>query len=436
MGWYSLLFGGVNLSSRGLLKGVSLILCCCLLSACGTTLRKQNLEEIESLALYAGVVRHEASNEALTIVLLLERNDTTVTTYAIADHRGRFDFLEDPGDYQILAFVDLDADFRWDEGEPWELGVDSVVDVTDASPDTVRYELTIPVSRSDAPPIDADLTLEALPTQEDIRTAALGRTVSPDDPLLSPETGLQSLWQPIEFLKEKNAGVFMLEEFDPAKIPVVFINGIGGSPSELLTLAEQIDRERFQPIFLAYPSGLSIEFNGWLLQQLALEIRARRGFAGDTIYIAHSMGGLVARSVINRMVEAGERYPVAFISISTPWLGHDASNKKASETFGVPVWADLVPGSSFLSGLYDRPLPDDLHYYLLFGYSGGSAFVRGPDDGTVSIPSMLAEQVQDDARMMYGLAENHMSILESEKTFAIIRKILDEEAERARISGE
>lgn len=167
------------------------------------------------------------------------------------------------------------------------------------------------------------------------------------------------------------------------------------------------------------------------MSRLAVEIRARRQ-VGDTIVIAHSMGGLVARAMINRLVRAGGPRPLAFISISTPWGGHDASSERGARIAAVPVWADLVPGSAFLSGLRDPPLPDDLHYYLLFGYSGESAMVRGSDDGTVTIPSMLAYTAQDQAREVRGFAESHTSILESEKAIETINRILDEEAARAR----
>jgi hypothetical protein len=137
--------------------------------------------------------------------------------------------------------------------------------------------------------------------------------------------------------------------------------------------------------------------------------------------------------MFNRMMNAGTRYPLAFVSISTPWLGHEASSERGARLLGVPVWADLVPGSSFLDSLFETPLPDDLHYYLLFSYSGESALVSGSDDGTVTIPSMLAYPAQDQARMIYGFAESHAGILESEKAISLLLEILDREAARAKV---
>jgi len=332
----------------------------------------------------------------------------------------------------VLAFADLDSDFRLDEGEPWSVGSTAAVEGAGQPGDAPLNTLSIPSSAGESkPPVQVDLSEQALPTAADIRKAALGRVVKPGDPHLSPEAGIQSLWHPVDFLKEKKAGIFMLEEFDSSKTPVIFVNGIGGSPSELMTIASRLDKTRFQPIFITYPSGLSIEFNGWWLYRTAVELRARRGNVGDTIIIAHSMGGLIARSMLNRVVKSGGHAPLAFISISTPWGGHAASSERGARMAAVPVWSDLVPGSVFLSSLYKQPLPEDLHYYLLFGYGGGSRKVRGSDDGTVTIPSMLAYEAQDQSRRTYGFAESHTSILESEKAIATVLKIVDEESKRA-----
>lgn len=405
-------------------------LCAVLLAGCGTTARKQGLAEIEALGIFSGEVRHEHPAGSLVLVALVDSARGAMAAYSVADPTGRFDVVAKPGTYELIAYVDLDGDFQWDEGEPWAKSVNPAVDTSADKGEASRNAITIPMSSDDAPGMNVDLAAQELPTADEIRAAALGRVVQADDPMLAPEAGLQSLWRPVEFLKAKGAGVFVLEPFDTKKIPVVFINGIGGSPSELMTIAKRLDGERFQPVFITYPSGLSIELNGWWLYRLAVEIRARNPEAGQSIYVAHSMGGLVARSMINRIVAAGGPRPLAFVSISTPWGGHAASNERASRIAGVPVWADLVPGSSFLSTLYETPLPDDVHYYLLFGYSGESAMVRGSDDGTVTIPSMLRYEAQDQSRKTFGFAESHTSILESEKAIATVLAILDEEAKR------
>lgn len=421
------------MSTQSASRIVAVMLCVALVGACGTVGRKKGLEELQSFGRYAGVVTHEETPDSLAIVALLDSASKAMVAYSVADPAGHFDIPARRGEYHLLAYIDLDSDFQWDEGEPWALDSTPAIDMTGQPEGEATNTIAIPTAVSGRPPVNVDLALQELPKGDDIRKAALGRVVSKDDPILGPDVGLTSLWHPVDFLKAKNAGVFLLEEFDPAKIPVILINGIGGSPSELMTIAERLDRTRFQPVFLTYPSGLPIELNGWWLYRLSVEIRARRGYVGDTIYIAHSMGGLVARSMINRLIAAGGPRPAAFISISTPWSGHSASSAHGARVAAVPVWADLVPGSPFLKALFERPLPDNLHYYLLFSYSGSSAMVRGSDDGTVSIPSMLAYPAQDQARMTYGFAESHTSILKSEKTIATILKILDEEARRAKV---
>ncbi len=45
------------------------------------------------------------------------------------------------------------------------------------------------------------------------------------------------------------------------------------------------------------------------------------------VIIAHSMGGLISRSFVNRMVQKDVEQPlkVLFLTISTPWGGHQAA---------------------------------------------------------------------------------------------------------------
>src|SRR5260370_17339420 len=39
--------------------------------------------------------------------------------------------------------------------------------------------------------------------------------------------GHEGLWQPLRFVREGRASVYMLEPYSPAKVPVVFVHGAG-----------------------------------------------------------------------------------------------------------------------------------------------------------------------------------------------------------------
>src|SRR5262245_38386871 len=59
---------------------------------------------------------------------------------------------------------------------------------------------------------------------------------------LAEAHGRKGLWRPISFVKERRGGVYMLEPYDPAKIPVLFVHGAGGSPQDWRYFIERLDR--------------------------------------------------------------------------------------------------------------------------------------------------------------------------------------------------
>ena len=71
----------------------------------------------------------------------------------------------------------------------------------------------------------------------------------------SAESGSLGLRQPFEFLANVGIGVFLLEPYDPKRIPVLFVSGAGGNPWEWRALIDALDHSRYQPWVFVYPSG-------------------------------------------------------------------------------------------------------------------------------------------------------------------------------------
>jgi pimeloyl-ACP methyl ester carboxylesterase len=81
-----------------------------------------------------------------------------------------------------------------------------------------------------------------------------------------------------------------------------FVHGAGGNPSEFRTLVEHLDRKKFQPWLAFYPSGLDV---ATIARGAArwLDVLAVRDRFERIVIVAHSMGGLVSREVIDDMIE-------------------------------------------------------------------------------------------------------------------------------------
>jgi hypothetical protein len=94
-----------------------------------------------------------------------------------------------------------------------------------------------------------------------------------------------------------------------------------------------------------------------------------------------------------------------FVSISTPWGGHEAASMGVK--FGpavVPSWRDMVTGSDFQKAVLSRPLKGRVDHLLVYGYHASRSLVL-PDenDGTVSV---VSERAGGGRRLVAGDADH------------------------------
>jgi pimeloyl-ACP methyl ester carboxylesterase len=247
-----------------------------------------------------------------------------------------------------------------------------------------------------------------------------GTLVTWSDPRFAPQAGPAGMWTPLEAYKEYGAGVFFFEPYDPARIPVLFVHGINGTANDFKTIIDNLDRTRFQPWVFQYPSGFRLELISDFLLRTLDELQAIHKFNRYAI-IAHSMGGLVSRATVNKTVKRPGTSPIVlYVTISTPWEGHEAAKAGAQYSpLVLPVWLDMVPGSPYLSRLWQTELPATVPYYLIYGYKGGSG-----TDGTVSLRSVLKLEAQDQSVRTIGFPNDHTDILQSSEVIHRLNALL------------
>lgn len=109
------------------------------------------------------------------------------------------------------------------------------------------------------------------------------------------------LFEPQEFAGR--ARLARLQPYDPRKIPVICIHGLGNSPATWAPLVEflrgdPVIRENYQIWFYAYPSGLPYPLAASYLRKQLAEARQRYPGMRDAVVIGHSMGGMISRLLI------------------------------------------------------------------------------------------------------------------------------------------
>jgi pimeloyl-ACP methyl ester carboxylesterase len=383
---------------------------------------------IDALGVISGRAVDPTPGEPIVVALLAA--DGHIVTYDLASDDGRYVFVASPGAYEIVAFADGDRNFERNAAEPGGRQAVTIASATPGQPPRDVGELSL-AAAAEIPPLDLSAFGAASGQVE--RSRRLGEVVGLDDPRFAPEVAESGMWEPVRFASESGLRLFFLEPYDPARTPVVFVHGALGSPRDFSALVAALDRSRFQPWVLYYPSGLSLDLSALYFAESLEEARQRLGLERVHV-VAHSMGGLVSRAALSYQL-IRERAPlvVELVTISTPWAG--ASGQRGME-LGVrtapavaPSWRDMLPASTFLARIIERPLPAGVRHTLLFSFGGrGSNMVAGPDDGTVALATMLPWEIVQQAQYVLGFDADHMEILGDQRVVEVVGRALDGEA--------
>ncbi|HUL23613.1 MAG TPA: alpha/beta fold hydrolase [Thermodesulfobacteriota bacterium] len=403
-----------------------------LAGGCGFRTLQKNIEQIAEQAVLEGYARVRGAEGNPIVIVVYNITTVQIVDLFVLPRSGPFFFALPAGKYQLAAFEDRNRDLLYKPGE------DPAVLVTDLELRAGERRTGLDLAIDPGSTARIPFAVKAFsPERREINqfpALQLGTITNIDDPRFSDEDGKLGLWDPLRFLFDVGAGVYFLEEYDPHKIPVLFVHGAVGHPGDWKYLVSSLDRSRFQPWLVYYPTAPHLDRLGRGLVRAIGALKVKYGFS-ELILVAHSMGGLVTRAALNYTIEnvgteRATRVP-AFVSISTPWNGHSGAAKGVEYSPVVaPSWEDMAPGSSFLTRLSQTPLPPECEYSLFFSYRDGGIFSGEANDGTVTVSSELAMPIQRQAFRVMGFDENHTSILESREVAAQLNAILD----RARIA--
>lgn len=334
---------------------------------------------------------------------------------------GGYELIVPKGVYSIFAFNDANGNGRLDSNEP--IGV-----YDNQAPLVVNgTALITPVDFSLATAFPAAARRALKPVadtpQAPTHSTQAGAIVDLEAPQFSAASGVRGYWSPVEFFREMGGNIYFLEPYDPKRIPVLFVHGAAGSAQDWRNFVTHLDRSRYQAWFYIYPSGSAVESMANLLHWKLINLQLRYRF--DTLHlVAHSMGGLVARTCLLNSSSALPKVRL-FISLSTPWAGEPLTELGVRHSPAVvPSWHDMQPGGTFMTSLFAKRLPANIDHYLLFGHKGGYNMLRPNTDGTVTLASQLRGPAQTEARMVLGFDEDHVSILRSQQVVDQFNAIL------------
>jgi hypothetical protein len=132
---------------------------------------------------------------------------------------------------------------------------------------------------------------------------------------------IRGLFLPDRFTDD--AGIYMPEPYDPAKIPVVFVHGINSDPhiwgNAMNSIAgDPALRQRYQCWYFLYPTGLTIHGAAATLRRSLRQAREhydqqhRSVAMNNMILVGHSMGGLLSRM---QVIDSGSDFYRAYFTV-------------------------------------------------------------------------------------------------------------------------
>ena len=402
-----------------------LALCCALLLAGCTNfmeLRQELQESKTQLGRIAGTVVSPSCADCPTILVALDDLEGRVVhTYRVYERPGAFQMVTFGGSRYLFGFNDLNNDFQYQQGEP--SGWVRLPEKFAAGTRVEHIELSLSRTPGNVPAFGNlfDLRGMTLGTID----VELGKLADLADARFDPDIANLGMWQPLRFMKDSYAGIYFLGPYDAGKSPVLFVHGINGSPRDFAAMIATLDRSRFQPWVLYYPTGIDLASLGDGVLGTLSELRHRYPFKRLHI-VAHSMGGVVVRSYLSACAKARNcNYLRSFTSISPPLGGHQAAQSGVDYAPVVmPVWRSMAPGSSFMTTLFATPLPRQVHHHLIFGYRNNVLVGKTSGDGTITLASQLRKEAQAQAVTQRGFDEDHLTILKSDEVSAYVNGLL------------
>lgn len=420
---------------------LAVLLLVVLLPGCALFGAREQLAQMDAACVISGTVSGAEDQPGPYVVAVFRERPgagfpiPAPVDYVVTAGRSEWFFALEPGTYGLVAFRDTDGDRRLsgDEAFTYSGARESI-----ECPESTHHEgvgLTVGADAARERP-----RIPKLPVLDRESFAAtsvslgqlttFGDIVSLNDPRFAGDVARGSLWRPVDFLLAGHAGVYFLEPYDPGRTPVLFIHGINGSPRAFADMVAALDRQRFQPWFYYYPSGISLQASAGYLAQIMGELEVVHDV--DTIHVvAHSMGGLIGQSYLRQRARRGSSAAVPrFITVATPWNGHAAAQRGVDHSpVVIPVWRDMARGSAFLSDIFAEGHPfvagtTELH--LLFTYRSEGRQAPPANDGVVTLASMLKPEAQEHATSVIGIDATHTGVLEHAGAIDVISALLAE----------
>lgn len=389
-----------------------------MVSGCSLKEIQHQTEIVENFGSISGEVEITSTQKG-PVHALLFTNDNGVPVFfssRTVPGTGKFEFISTPGEYYVAAFIDKNNDGAYQpeehgnyHGSPTTI---TIIAKNETIIEPIKISSTFPQYENQIQPLSKTLAA----------WTNTGKVVSLNDPRFTRDNYNMGFWKPFDFLEVAEGGLFFLEDYQKGKMPVLFIHGVMGGPTDWEVVLQGLDKDTFQPWIVYYPSGLRLDMVSNYMVEVMTRLQNKHGFSDFTV-IAHSMGGLLARSFVKKYIEhspGNDKKLKLVMTVNSPMGGMSAAGSGVKNSpIVVPSWRDVEPESDFLKDLHAWNWPQNIPYHLFISYVDGKS-----GDGVVPLQSQSALKLQSEARKVYVFNDNHVGILHDQKFITQMNDIL------------
>ena len=119
--------------------------------------------------------------------------------------------------------------------------------------------------------------------------------------------GLKEALRPGRYVGD--TGIFLLQPYDPQRIPVIFVHGLISTPYIWMDPINQINedpvlRAHYQPLVFAYPSGYPFAYTALQFREQLAKLQKLHPMPHGFLLVGHSEGGLVSQMQVTNLTRA------------------------------------------------------------------------------------------------------------------------------------
>jgi pimeloyl-ACP methyl ester carboxylesterase len=104
----------------------------------------------------------------------------------------------------------------------------------------------------------------------------------------------------------KTTGLYMLQPYDPDRIPLIFVHGLISTPRMWRNVINELEtdpelRRRYQCWVFGYPTGNPPLYSAFRLREELEQVRLRYPDSKNMVLVGHSMGGILSRTQVTTL---------------------------------------------------------------------------------------------------------------------------------------